>query len=94
MSLSMYDPTGAVTAAVPKLVERPRVLDGITLGLLHNMKANAAEILEDMTEILQERFNIEAVIGPEQNEDLMRASADQLERMSARARLVLTGLGD
>lgn len=94
MSLSMYDPTGAVTAGAPTLVERPRVLDGITLGLLHNIKANAAEILEDMASILQERFNIEAVIGPEANADLMRASGEQLDRMSARARLVLTGLGD
>lgn len=94
MSLSMYDPTGAATENAPMLVERPRVLDGITLGLLHNIKANAPEILQDMASILQERFNIEAVIGPEKNADLMRASGEQLDRMSARARLVLTGLGD
>ena len=94
MSLSMYDPTGFTAAEAPKLVERPKTLDGITLGLLHNIKGNAKELLEDMTSILQKRFKIEAVIGPETNSELSRAGEAQLDGMTARARLVLTGLGD
>ena len=94
MSLSMFDPTGFLATETPTLVERPRTLDGITLGLLHNVKANAKELLEDMASILQERFRIEAVVGPEVNSDLMRASEAQLDGMTARARLVITGLGD
>lgn len=95
MSLITLDPTGVKQVGVERLAPRLSTLNGKRVGVLHNVKVNAKELLVDMGTLLGERYDIR-LLDPilTDTPNGMLASPQQLERLAQEADLVLTGLGD
>ncbi|MBS1891460.1 MAG: hypothetical protein JST59_09205 [Actinobacteria bacterium] len=69
-------------------------LDGATLGVMYNSKQNAREMLTAVADLLVERYDIKAVVGPVRTEGIMLPTEEQIDEMAAECDVVLTGLGD
>ena len=74
--------------------DRTHALDGATVGLMHNVKPNARELLTLISELLSERYPIRPVVGPVRTKHVMLPSDEQLDDMAAACDVVLVGLGD
>jgi hypothetical protein len=94
LTLITLDPTGVKQVELNAMAPRLQSLNGATIGVLHNVKHNAKELLMEMADVLQERYEIRDVIGPELAGQSMLATKEQLDRFAAECDVVLTGLGD
>jgi hypothetical protein len=95
MTLITLDPTGVKEVGLNTIAPRLATLSGKRVGLLHNVKVNARELLVDMGTVLQERYDV--TLLPPLLTDApggMLASPAQLQQLAKEADLVLTGLGD
>ena len=94
MTLLTLDPTGVQQVELHSLAPRLQTLNGATVGVLHNVKTNAKELGMAITELLQERYRLEDVVGPILTASSMLASPEQLDELAEKCDVVLTGLGD
>lgn len=95
MTLLTLDPTGIKDVGLKTMAPRLVTLNGKRVGILHNVKTNARELLLDMGETLHERYDVtllEPVLTAAPGG--MLATPDQLKQLAREADLVLTGLGD
>ncbi len=91
----MLDPTG--TAAVSddaRLAPRSHELHGKTLGLLNNTKPNSAVLLEQIAELLQERFEVGEVLEFAKASFAVPADDALLGRIAERCDYAIVGVGD
>ncbi len=58
----ILDPTSPPLPVDARLATRPADLNGKVLGLLNNSKANAAALLDEVGELLSERYEFAKVI--------------------------------
>ncbi|MQA83825.1 MAG: hypothetical protein GEV03_04095 [Streptosporangiales bacterium] len=69
-------------------------LEGVTVGLLDNYKANAERFLGFVGKLLQERHGV-AELVPMGKEALSKpAPAELIAGLAARSHLIVTGIGD
>ena len=94
MTLLTLDPTGVKQVQVHSLAPRLKSFNGARVGVLHNVKHNAKELLVAIADLLQERYTLAEVVGPVLTDQSMLASSKQLDEMAAKCDVVLTGLGD
>ncbi|HEU0166658.1 MAG TPA: hypothetical protein VFS62_02695 [Chloroflexota bacterium] len=96
MSVTTYDPRGLQPVAQHSIAPRLTTLNGKRVGLLHNIKPNAKELLIAMSEVLRERYPSVEIGHPVLTDGSMRmlATGEQLESIAKANDLVLTGLGD
>jgi hypothetical protein len=92
----LVDPTGATSQRTvdSTLAPRPDSLEGLTLGLLDNTKANAAQLLAEFGRELRERLGtggtrdyVKDYFGTPMDEQL-------LEQIAAECDVVITAVGD
>ena len=95
MSLTTLDPTGARPVDTYSIAPRLAGLNGKRVGLLHNVKTNAKELIGDVFELLQERYEV-AMVGPllTAGQSGMLAKPEQLEELAREADFVITAVGD
>jgi hypothetical protein len=93
MTLLTLDPTGVKQVELNSLAPRLQSLNGVTVGVLYNVKKNARELLVEMADVIGERFEIE-LFEPELTSQSMLADRDQLDKFAKECDVVLTGLGD
>ena len=98
MTSAILDPTGLTVAheAKPGLRARaPRAdLRGATIGLLENGKQNARLFLEEVADILRERYGAgEATLRRKEN-FAAPAPPELIDALSAESDLVVIGIGD
>jgi len=95
MALITLDPTGVRQVEFHSIAPRLSALNGKRVGLLHNVKTNAKELIVDIGELLRERYDV-TLVGPvlTQGQSGMLAKPDQLEELARRADLVITAVGD
>jgi hypothetical protein len=77
-------------AAAPRLAS----LDGVTLGLLANGKANSDAILSAVAEAIATRHRIAAIVRAQKPHPSLPASDEVVATFAARAQVVLTAIGD
>lgn len=94
MALATLNPTGAKQVDVHSIAPRLESLHGVRIGVLHNVKKNARELLMEMANVLEERYEVREIVGPELTDQSMLASPAQLADLAKRVDLVITGLGD
>lgn len=94
MALITLDPTGVKQVQLKSLAPRLKSFNGARVGVLHNVKHNAKELLMDIAELLQERYALKEIVGPVLTDQSMLASPKQLDELAAKCDVVLTGLGD
>ena len=97
MPNAILDPTGlgqrdaqAGLELAPRLAE----LTGATVGLLENGKQNARLFLEEVADILRERYAAGEVKLWRKENFAAPAPAELIDEMSAESGLVVIGIGD
>ena len=95
MPLITLDPTGARPVDTHSIAPRIANLNGKRVGLLHNVKTNARELVVEIGELLKERYAI-TLVGPilTQGQSGMLAKPEQLRELAEQADLVITAVGD
>jgi hypothetical protein len=91
----MLDPTGARAASnEARLAPRSHRLQGKTLGLLNNTKPNSAVLLEQLAELLEQRFGVAEVVMFAKPSFAVPADDALLGQIAERCDYALAGVGD
>jgi hypothetical protein len=97
MTSAILDPTGLsgkTTSVGLVLAPRRGELSGARVGLLENGKQNARLFLEDVAEILRERYGAgEARVMRKEN-FAQPAAPELIDQLSSESDLVVIGIGD
>lgn len=95
MTVITLDPTGVQRVDLHGLAPRVAGLHGARVGLLHNVKTNARELLLDIGDLLRARYDV-TLVGPilTQGTSGMLATPAQLAEVREQADLVVTAVGD
>jgi hypothetical protein len=95
VTLITLDPTGARPVDTHRIAPRVSGLNGKRVGLLHNVKTNARELVCDIARLLKERYDV-TLVGPilTQGQSGMLAKPEQLQALAAQVDLVITAVGD
>jgi hypothetical protein len=97
MTSAILDPTGLSsreTATGLTLAARPASLAGARIGLLENGKQNAARFLEDVADVLRDRYGAgDATLRRKENFAQPAAPA-LVDELSAESDVVVIGIGD
>jgi len=62
MVVTILDPTGVPSAKASVLATRPKSLDGLRVGYLHNSKPGGEILLQRTAELLSERFAVKETV--------------------------------
>jgi hypothetical protein len=92
--LLIYEPTATTSEA--SLCAR-RVLDGLagtTVGFLDNAKPNFNHLVDDLAELLVQRYGVAKVIKRSKRGPSMPAPESVVEELAQQCDLVITGSGD
>ena len=97
MTNAILDPTG-LTSGTPRLASSfaPRRADltGATVGLLENGKQNARQFLEDVADILRERYGAGDARLRRKENFAQPAAPELIDQLSSESDLVVIGIGD
>ncbi len=97
MTSAILDPTGLTgkdTKAGLELAPRRADLTGVTVGLLENGKQNARLFLEEVADVLRERYGAgDATLRRKEN-FAQPAPPELIDQLSAESDLVVIGIGD
>ncbi len=97
MTSAILDPTGLAgtdTKAGLELAPRRADLAGATVGLLENGKQNARRFLEDVADVLRERYGADEATLRRKENFAQPAPAELIDQLSAESDLVVIGIGD
>ena len=94
-NVRMVDPTGVSLAAGDfRLNDRPNSLQGKTLGLLENSKANSDKVLHELGRILQEKYGIKEVRQFSKHSASLPTKPETIQEMLDGVDVLITGVGD
>jgi hypothetical protein len=95
MTLVTLDPTGARPVDTHSIAPRLDGLNGKRLGLLHNVKTNARELICEISDLVKDRYDV-SVVGPvrTQGQSGMLAKPEQLQDLAREVDFVITAVGD
>jgi hypothetical protein len=97
MTSAILDPTGLSsreTAPGLTLAARPADLSGARVGLLENGKQNARRFLEDVADLLRERYSAGEVTLRRKENFAQPAAPELVDQLSAESDVVVIGIGD
>lgn len=95
MTLITLDPTGVKQVELHSIAPRLAGLRGKRVGLLHNVKHNARELVTEIGCLLRDQYEAElgeAVLTAGQSR--MLAKPEQLRALAERSDLVIHAIGD
>ena len=94
-NLTLVDPTGLELSADEfHLNDRPMSLEGKTLGLLENSKANADKVLHELGRILQETHGMKEVRYFSKHSASLPTKPGTIQEMLSEVDVLITGVGD
>lgn len=94
-NVRMVDPTGVSLAAGDfRLNDRPNSLQGKTLGLLENSKANSDKVLHELGRILQEKYGLKEVRQFSKHSASLPTKPETIQEMLDGVDVLITGVGD
>ena len=97
MTSAILDPTGLTerpTADALTLAPRPANLGGVKIGLLENGKQNARLFIEDVADVLRERYGAGEVTLRRKEVFSAPAPPELVDELSAASDVVVIGVGD
>jgi hypothetical protein len=97
MPSAILDPTGLSnreSATDFTLAPRPAELSGVKIGLLENGKQNARRLLEDVADVLRERYGAGEAQLRRKEIFSQPAPPELVEELSAQSEVVVIGVGD
>ncbi len=94
-NLTLVNPTGLELSADEfHLNDRPMSLQGKTLGLLENSKANADKVLHELGRILEETHGLKEVRYFSKHSASLPTKHETVEDMLKEVDVLITGVGD
>ena len=97
MTSAILDPTGLTSREAKsglELAPRRADLSGVTIGLLENGKQNASRFLQEVAEILRERYGAGEAKLRRKDNFAAPAPPELIDSLSAESDLVVVGIGD
>ena len=76
------------------LNDRPSELRGKTLGLLENHKANSDKVLQELAEILKEKYDLKDVIMLSKHSASLPTKPEVVQELMDKVDVLITGIGD
>ncbi len=76
------------------LNDRPSDLNGKTLGLLENHKANSDKVLQEVAEILKEKYDLKDVIMLSKHSASLPTKPEVVQELMDKVDVLITGIGD
>ena len=92
--VSMLDPTSPPLPVDASMAERPDTLNGKVLGLLDNHKLNANNLLDDIEQLLSERYEFAEVVRSFKPDVSRPAPSDTLDELIEQCDVAVTAIGD
>jgi hypothetical protein len=92
--LKVLNPTAGPARGRRAMAPRPATLDGAAIGVIWNGRAYGDLIISEALDILKQRYRIGDVLFREKPFLGNIAPEPILAEMAARARVVITGVGD
>ena len=77
-----------------RLNDRPTTLEGKTLGLLENSKANSDKVLHELGRMLQEKYGLKEVRMFNKHSASLPTKPEVIEDMLNGVDVLITGVGD
>ena len=94
-NLRLVDPSGVeLPAGDFRLNDRPASLEGKTLGLLENSKANSDKVLNELGRMLQEKYGFREVRMFSKHSASLPTKSETIEDMLNGVDVLITGVGD
>jgi hypothetical protein len=97
MPSAILDPTGLTERPAAEglsLADRPAELTGVKIGLLENGKQNARLLLEDVADVLRDRYGAGAATLRRKEIFSQPAPPELVEELSRESDVVVIGVGD
>ncbi len=94
-NVRMVDPRGVeLPVGDFRLNDRPNSLEGKTLGLLENAKANSDKVLNELGRILQEKYGLKEVRNFSKHSASLPTKPETIQEMLDGVDVLITGVGD
>ena len=94
-NVRLVNPSGLELAVGDfRLNDRPNSLEGKTLGLLENSKANSDKVLNELGRILQEKYGLKEVRMFNKHSASLPTKSEVIEDMLNGVDVLITGVGD
>lgn len=94
-NVRLVDPSGLqLEVGDFRLNDRPSSLEGKTLGLLENSKANSDKVLHELGRMLQERHGLKEVRMFSKHSASLPTKSEVIEDMLNGVDVLITGVGD
>jgi len=92
--LEVLDPTVEPIPQDAVIAPRSKTLDGVTVGLLANGKANADKLLEEVQQVLADRYEFVGIVTRNKGNASRPCPADIIEDLAEQCDVVITASGD
>jgi len=77
-----------------RLNDRPNTLEGKTLGLLENSKANSDKVLAELGQMLKDKYGLKEVRMFSKHSASLPTKSETVEDMLNGVDVLITGVGD
>ena len=92
--IAVLDPTVAPLPADGVVADRPKSLDGVTIGLLANGKMNSVEMLTALHDVLADRYEFGGVVERNKMNASRPCPEDIIDEIVEKCDVVITSSGD
>ncbi|MBI2166151.1 MAG: hypothetical protein HYU29_07100 [Chloroflexi bacterium] len=93
-SVTILDPTVEAIPSGTLIARRPDTLNGVTVGLLANGKPNSDKLLDFVGQLLQQRYQISALVARNKGNASRPAPAPIVDELARQCGVVITATGD
>lgn len=94
-NMRLVNPTGTdLSSGEFHLNDRPSDLNGKTLGLLENHKANSDKVLHELGNMLKEKYDIKDVVYLSKHSASLPTKPDTVQQLLDKVDVLITGIGD
>ncbi len=94
-NMRLVNPTGtSLTSGDFQLNDRPETLQGKTLGLLENSKANSDKVLHELGQMLKEKYDLKDIVMFNKHSASLPTKPDVVQDMLNKVDILITGVGD
>ena len=94
MLIQLVDPKGGVWPPRRTYAPRPAGIEGLTIGLLSNRKANAENLLVETARWFVEQHHCEALPIESKDDSSRTADPEMLHSIAERSDFLITAAGD
>ncbi|PKB64849.1 MAG: hypothetical protein BZY80_01905 [SAR202 cluster bacterium Io17-Chloro-G2] len=94
-NMRLVNPTGTdLSSGEFHLNDRPADLNGMTLGLLENHKANSDKVLHILGTMLKEKYDLKDVVYLSKHSASLPTKPETVQQLLDKVDVLITGIGD